>query len=189
MVVAAICQVAQADKLVKNTADYYKTLADKFIDQDVKLEVASVDTPNQSVGETVPGHRLTYANTYNNGMSGGYIYVAVPKESVEALVKKYGLRYDYGANDKPRTKTLVGKLCRTPGGMLYVLYKDPASKTTTPPQVTASEAGKPPAANAEASSGVRQGPTREGGVADPSTGSGTPRVRPGPRSGAVKPAE
>lgn len=122
-------------KVIKYTADYYRAFQDHYINQTVTVYVSKLDTLlNDSPikdEDIPPGHQYLIATTYNDGLLGGSIHVAIPIMGIKKAIAKYGdePRWNpaYGSDNKEsphKTQPLSGTLLRNKQGRPYILYSE-----------------------------------------------------------------
>jgi len=115
----------------KYTADYYLTTPDQFEGKTVTMDVTHL-TPSRSKSH-IPDIQLFHALTWDKQqyLPGGTIIVAVPKASVEKVVRTYGTNIE-AMSRSPGTNRLKGVL-RAMGGQRSEEAKPGNSGATPPP--------------------------------------------------------
>lgn len=123
--VLACCSL-QAGSVGKDTAKYYKSLPDKFLDKKISLDVSHV-MPGPKLAQ-VDGISILFAHTIEDGDmtggSGGMMTVILPSHSVESLLKKYGLAVDRDGRGKIDTRNMSGTFRTITGKNWEHLYLD-----------------------------------------------------------------
>lgn len=114
---AALSSTAWADaKFSKFTADYYKGAYDLYEGQEISLKVAFVKP--YSYKSDLPDVRFFHAVTRDDGknMAGGDIPVAVPLNSGDDLIRRYGT----APAEEGKTRLLRGVLRADGHGLWFV---------------------------------------------------------------------
>lgn len=79
-----------ADRPSSTSAEFYKLHPEKYADQEIALEVCFIRIFDRK--SPIPELRFFHAMTYDtkNNLPGGIMILAVPADTVDKMVKKYG---------------------------------------------------------------------------------------------------